>query len=206
MPKIPAQWDVGSFSATCLYARTTQAVLGAWNAEAAAASLVNLNNVVRLEIDKFRPDVILTFDPRHGTSCHPDHRAIGYAVISGVNAYTGSNFPDKTKLFLLTTRRIDSVNDLGRPYIGVIPAAARDRTSAVYNAFDSMTPFGKTGWAFVQELANTYPTQFPSPIPSYLENTPPLEATTAFQRITDYYPTDTRYTISNDSRVQTCSN
>jgi LmbE family N-acetylglucosaminyl deacetylase len=28
-------------------------------------------------IDAFQPDVLLTFDPRHGTTCHPDHKAAG---------------------------------------------------------------------------------------------------------------------------------
>jgi LmbE family N-acetylglucosaminyl deacetylase len=25
-------------------------------------------------LDKFKPDYLLGFDPRHGTSCHPNHR------------------------------------------------------------------------------------------------------------------------------------
>jgi LmbE family N-acetylglucosaminyl deacetylase len=32
-------------------------------------------------IDGVRPTAILTFDPAHGTTCHPAHRAVGAAVV-----------------------------------------------------------------------------------------------------------------------------
>jgi LmbE family N-acetylglucosaminyl deacetylase len=32
-------------------------------------------------IDAFRPEVVLTFDPRHGTTCHPDHREAGQLAL-----------------------------------------------------------------------------------------------------------------------------
>ena len=45
----------------------------AWDAQAAGheqlvASIASL-------IEGFQPDAVITFDPRHGSSCHPDHRA-----------------------------------------------------------------------------------------------------------------------------------
>ena len=30
------------------------------------------------------PELVLTFDPRHGTTCHPDHRAVGALVLEAV--------------------------------------------------------------------------------------------------------------------------
>lgn len=41
------------------------------------ASAPALVETVAAYINAFSPEVILTFDPRHGTTCHPDHRAIG---------------------------------------------------------------------------------------------------------------------------------
>jgi len=32
------------------------------------------------KISSFKPDLILTFDPRHGTTCHKDHTAVGNLV------------------------------------------------------------------------------------------------------------------------------
>ena len=39
---------------------------------------------VASHIEAFRPDLILTFDPRHGTTCHPDHRETGTIVLESV--------------------------------------------------------------------------------------------------------------------------
>lgn len=38
-------------------------------------------SMVAAYIEAFRPDLILTFDPRHGSTCHPDHREIGSVVL-----------------------------------------------------------------------------------------------------------------------------
>jgi len=35
-------------------------------------------------IEQVHPDLILTFDPRHGTTCHPDHRAIAAATLDAI--------------------------------------------------------------------------------------------------------------------------
>ncbi len=34
---------------------------------------------------QIRPDLVLTLDPRHGSTCHPDHRAIGGAALEAVD-------------------------------------------------------------------------------------------------------------------------
>jgi LmbE family N-acetylglucosaminyl deacetylase len=39
-------------------------------------------------IEAVHPDLILTFDPRHGTTGHPDHRATGAAVVEAVDDCT----------------------------------------------------------------------------------------------------------------------
>jgi LmbE family N-acetylglucosaminyl deacetylase len=48
-------------------------------------------------ISNFKPDLILSFDPRHGTYCHKDHMAAGYL------AYTAANKIDYdlSKFYLL---------------------------------------------------------------------------------------------------------
>lgn len=38
----------------------------------------------RRTLDEFRPDVVLGFDPRHGTSCHPNHRAVLQLAIEAI--------------------------------------------------------------------------------------------------------------------------
>ncbi len=50
-------------------------------------------------IAAFRPAAILTFDPRHGTTCHPDHRATGDLVLEAV-----TRLPYVPAVYLLETR------------------------------------------------------------------------------------------------------
>jgi LmbE family N-acetylglucosaminyl deacetylase len=47
----------------------------AWDAQAGGHDKL-VTSMASL-IKSFAPDVVLTFDPRHGTTCHPDHRAAG---------------------------------------------------------------------------------------------------------------------------------
>lgn len=168
-------------------------VLQKWNIESANLGLINLNNVIAREIDKFRPDVILTFDPRHGTSCHSEHRAVGEAVRLGVAAYAGVNFPDKTKLFFLTTRRVDGVTENGSAFSALLPIVPTDKNSVVYSADDFISTSKGTGWQFLTTLMGVYPSQFTSASINAVLNTNSLERTTAFQRVTNYLPNDSRY-------------
>jgi LmbE family N-acetylglucosaminyl deacetylase len=62
-------------------------------------SSVGVTGVIAGLIDTFHPELILTFDPRHGTTCHPDHRATGELVLEAVRhiSYTPA-------MYLLETR------------------------------------------------------------------------------------------------------
>lgn len=193
MAALPAVWDRGTFSSGG--DRTPQQVLNAWDAEAAAFGLINMTNVIKAEIAKFNPNVILTFDPRHGTSCNPEHRAAGQAVINGVDAASFT----KSNVFLLTTRRIDPPG-----YSGLIPAAPMDRFSAVYNANDYVPAKAMTGWAYLAYLMSIYPTQFPSGDITAVNSSPSVDRTTAFLPLDKYIINDQRYMTANDSRVPTC--
>jgi len=48
-------------------------------------------------IQAVKPDVVVTFDPRHGTYCHPDHRAAGALTLVAAN---GIGF-DLSRVFLV---------------------------------------------------------------------------------------------------------
>jgi hypothetical protein len=123
-----------------------------------------------------------------------------------VSAYAGPNFPDKTKLFFLTTRQINWTTDSGAPYVGLLPIAPKDNTSVIYSAYDSVGLF-VSGWDFVKQLMEVYPSQFTQAQANSTMNTPPLERTTALQRVTDYVYSDTRYTTAantNEPRVANC--
>lgn len=63
--------------------------------------VLNDENVatVAAYIEAFRPQLILTFDPRHGTTCHPDHRETGRIVVEATRALSFAS-----TLYLLETR------------------------------------------------------------------------------------------------------
>jgi LmbE family N-acetylglucosaminyl deacetylase len=50
-------------------------------------------------IESFAPDVVLTFDPRRGTTCHPDHRAAGNLAKEALSKSSSS-----AALYFLETR------------------------------------------------------------------------------------------------------
>lgn len=53
-----------------------QDVLVRWN-----AADPSVRDFIESILAQVQPDLVLTLDPRHGSTCHPDHRAIGRAVI-----------------------------------------------------------------------------------------------------------------------------
>ena len=96
-----------------------------------AALVRQLSDVIATE----RPDLILTFDPAHGSTGHPAHREIGQLVVE-----TGA----RNVFFLETAARfVGSGFELSN--------AARER-AWVINANDD--------WEFVVRVAETHATQF----------------------------------------------
>lgn len=75
-----------------------------------------LDERIRAHVDSIDPDVVITFDPRHGTTGHPDHRAIGQMVIDAIG---GSR-----ELFLIETR-IDIVASPLTIVFSAAPVTAR---------------------------------------------------------------------------------
>jgi LmbE family N-acetylglucosaminyl deacetylase len=65
---------VGSFTDGSSW--SPQEVLARWN-----AADPPVRDFIGSLLAVVQPDLVLTLDPRHGSTCHPDHRAIGRAVV-----------------------------------------------------------------------------------------------------------------------------
>jgi len=63
-------------------------------------------------LDTYTPDIILTYDPRHGGTCHPEHRAIAEYVVDAVDSHASYSRSD-----------VILVNSLGRYETGPTPHA-----------------------------------------------------------------------------------
>ena len=187
---VPATLEQASLTAGLIGTGVTvQTVIDRWTIELAAQG-ATFNSIVANEIDTFRPDVILTFDPRHGSTCHVEHRAVGRAIREGVVAYSGGNF-NKSNLFIITSHRV--VTSTG---VGLTPVAPTSLKSTVYSAMDMIPSKGKTGWAYTIEDMGYHPSQFTSTDITNLTNAEALDKTTALAKgVDDYIDGDVDYNI-----------
>ena len=88
---------------------------GSW--DAAAGSHDALLASLRSAINQAHADLVLTFDPRHGSTCHPDHRAVGGLVREAIS--TMRKPPGAT--YLLETRLVAGESPVT---IDFLPAAS----------------------------------------------------------------------------------
>jgi LmbE family N-acetylglucosaminyl deacetylase len=119
-----------------------------WAAEAGDRAMLvsDLAEVIAAE----NPDLILTLDPRHGTTCHPAHREIGGLVLE-----TGAR-----NLFFIET----AAQFLGN---GFVLANASPLHASVYVANDD--------WQYAVRVAEIHATQFTPEQVESLRTLPPLQ-------------------------------
>ncbi|HEY6323145.1 MAG TPA: PIG-L family deacetylase [Thermoanaerobaculia bacterium] len=117
-------------------------------------------------IDGVAPQTIIAFDPRHGTTCHNAHRAIGRLVLRAVERL-GQPAPE---VFLLESR------------VHIAPGGTSIRFSAAAPGdpallrFDGNTPLRPgpgTAWDFLLDDARRQPSQFDATFLSSLLAVPP---------------------------------
>jgi len=66
--------------------------LGEWAKDAGGRE--KLVQRVAKTLTEFKPDFLLGFDPRHGTTCHPNHRAVMLLTLEAVNQLPPERRPD----------------------------------------------------------------------------------------------------------------
>lgn len=95
------------------------------------------------------PELVLTFDPRHGTTCHPDHRAVATVVLEAVKLL------DAPPVVYLLETRLE---------IATQPFTLRFRSAASGAIrFDANEPLAATGgpaWHAVAADMERHPSQF----------------------------------------------
>ena len=118
----------------------------AWSPTAAAT--------IAHHIEAFRPELILTFDPRHGTTCHPDHRETGRLVLEAVEGVTYA-----PQVYLLETLVVIGVEPLSIDFVPALSAVER---------FDATHT-----WHAVVEDMRRHPSQFDQQWVDAIENVLP---------------------------------
>jgi LmbE family N-acetylglucosaminyl deacetylase len=95
------------------------------------------------------PDLVLTFDPRHGTTCHPDHRAVGQIVLEATATMSPS-----PQVYLLESRVTFATQPFAPHFSPAIEGAIR------FNANQSLSWSHDTAWQAVLDDMRRHPSQF----------------------------------------------
>ncbi len=109
---------------------------------------------IRNHIEAFRPDLILTLDPRHGTTGHPDHRETGRLVLEAV-----ARLSYEPAVYLLETEITFAPDPFAIFFFPACPGVAR---------FDAT----KT-WTAIAEDMRRHPSQFDAAWIRAIENVAP---------------------------------
>jgi LmbE family N-acetylglucosaminyl deacetylase len=95
------------------------------------------------------PDLVLTFDPRHGTTCHPDHRAIAAIVLDAMKLLSAP-----PAVYLLETRLQVEAQPLALHFSPASPDALR------FDANDLLAATGDPAWNALTSDMRLHPSQF----------------------------------------------
>jgi LmbE family N-acetylglucosaminyl deacetylase len=138
------------------------ASLPSWETRPAARAQIRAT--VKRYIEAVRPQAILTFDPRHGTTCHPDHREIGRIVLDAIGHLTFQ--PD---VYLLQTR-VRFGNGAGAlQFTSATAEAVRFDATAV------LSSSGEPAWNAILDDMRRHPSQFDENWLAAVEAVPPHE-------------------------------
>lgn len=116
----------------------------AWDNHAGghAALLARLSTLVAAAA----PDIVLAFDPRHGSTCHADHRAAGQLVVEAL-----AQLDPAPALYLLESRLVVREAPFAVGFRSAAPAAAG---TFAFDGNGVLPSTGKPAWeALLQDLA-----------------------------------------------------
>lgn len=99
-----------------------------------------------------KADLVLTFDPRHGSTCHPDHRAAGKLVLEAL-----AEAPGKPPVYLLESELVLVASPLT---IGLRPAAPAAAGVFAFDAGTLLPTSNQTAWQVFLQNAQAHASQF----------------------------------------------
>lgn len=111
--------------------------------------------------ERFKPDVLLGFDPRHGTTCHPGHRATVLLALEAVERLPAGQRPETWLVsdFAVPTMAPPELAPIIDAY-GIVRWPGDDVATTWYDA-NVKLPNGRTAWDFLVDALRLNATQFP---------------------------------------------
>lgn len=138
--------------------------LAGWNA--ASGGHAALVARLRSFLVASAPDLVLTFDPRHGATCHGDHRAAAELLLE-----TRAGMVERPVTFLLETRVEVSAVTGAAPFVRYSPAASAAAGAFGYPATPDVGGTPGT-WSYSAATARLHRSQFDSATLRALEHLP----------------------------------
>ncbi len=154
-------------------------VLWAWNNSIGGGTV--LVDALTAYIRTLNPDILLTFDPRHGSSCHLDHRAVGELALG---AATRAGIP----LNSIYTPQNYWVNGLVSPMMAWAGNATIIPGDTAVKTMDASAQ-----WLSISKNLSVHPSQFPKSWIDAFTYTPVANQIQSLLSVQDMNLNDTRY-------------
>lgn len=120
--------------------------------DAAAGSHEALISSIAAFVAEQAPDVVLTFDPRHGSTCHADHRGAGNLMLESLQ-----HVDRRPSVYLIETRVVLNEAPLR---IAFLPAGDGSEGVCRFDANVSVTSLGTTAWEAMLSDMRIHQSQF----------------------------------------------
>lgn len=166
--------------------------IGRWSNEVQVIGGLNaIKTAIKNQILQFNPHVIITFDPRHGTTCHQEHRSIAALVTVSYDEMNIGFIP----LLFVESALTDGKGANGET-IWIGNKAIVDSDPAIFSDDASvfLPNYGDTAWqaaiteAQIHQSQNTVPELFP-----LLTNAPTSAQKVFFLQRSQVQANDSRY-------------
>lgn len=128
-------------------------------------------------------DTLVTFDPRHGVTCHGEHRVAGEVALAAADRV---GLPRSRVLLLGSRMRLAESHPGVRCLLGFEAAVPEDRAQ-------SMLPPSDGGWARAVAVMCTHASQFDADTLGAAAGAPGTLRSTWYLRASDAVPEDPRY-------------
>jgi LmbE family N-acetylglucosaminyl deacetylase len=149
---------------------TPQVVLNAWSQSVGGEDA--LVEQLATAMQTVAPDVVLTFDPRIGATCHPGHRAVAALALAALerldlrtpDAYLRQPGKHIPLTFLLASRI-----EISQSAVRFSVAVPEDQNLRGYDAAQPLARIKATGWEYVVRNAQLHASQFDAGLLSALK-------------------------------------
>ncbi len=158
-------WDLGDGTSA-----SAETVAKNWDARRSGTLVADVGKVIA------GASIIVSFDPRHGDSCHPDHRAAGAVAILARRANPSAPF-----VTMVASKTV------------LAPAVLADTAVLAFDASVVLPSLGRTGWSFLVDTLKTHASQFTAAEVAALAGAPPAQQRTYLLSEKDAVENDPRY-------------